>query len=603
MRTEDQRIITRRPAASSAAPKTATWNLKDLLEDPDRDFAALTKELDAQVERFEDMRDVLSPDLPVDRFLEALQLAESIIRTMNRLGAYAYLWFSQDTKQQRARAFKAKVEELQAILANRMMFFDLWWQKLDDANAGRLLAGSGDYRYHLESLRRFKAHTLSEPEEKILNVKSVTGRQAVIGLYDIFTSGLSYAITVGGKTRKLNREALMTYVRHPEARVREAAYKEMYRVFAENADVLSEMYKTLVIDWKQEHLGLRHHRSPISVRNLMNDVPEDSVETLLNVCAKNAGIFQDYFKLKGRLCRIKKMSRYHIYAPLQEARKRYSFATASSMVLAAYRRFSPQLADLAAQVLRARHVDCAIRPGKIGGAYCYSVIPRVTPYVLLNFNGDIRDVATLAHELGHAAHGMLAADHSVFTFHSTLPLAETASVFGERILSDSLMRAERDKAVKRSLLVRQLDDVYATVLRQAYFVRFERDAHRLIGEGGTMDELCRVYLDDLRAQFGRAVAVPDEFRWEWLSIPHLFASPFYCYAYCFGNLLVLALYALYKTQGESFVPRYISLLAAGGSRAPEALLKDLGVDIRSEAFWQAGFDTIRDMVSELEAAA
>lgn len=603
MRTEDHRSLTRRPAASSVPPKTAPWNLKDLLEDPDRDFAALTKELDAQVERFEDMRDLLSPDLPMDRFLEALQLAESIIRTMNRLGAYAYLWFSQDTKHQRARAFKAKVEELQATLANRMLFFDLWWQQLDDANAGRLLAGSGDYRYHLESLRRFKAHTLSEPEEKILNVKSVTGRQAVIGLYDIFTTALSYAITVGGKTRKLNREALMTYVRHPEARVREAAYKEMYRVFAENADVLSEMYKTLAIDWKQEHLGLRHHRSPISVRNLMNDVPEDSVETLLNVCAKNAGIFQDYFKLKGRLCRIKKMSRYHIYAPLQEARKRYSFATASSMVLAAYREFSPRLADLAAQVLRARHVDSAIRPGKIGGAYCYSVIPKVTPYVLLNFNGDIRDVATLAHELGHAAHGMLAADHSVFTFHSTLPLAETASVFGERILSDSLMRAERDKAVKRSLLVRQLDDVYATVLRQAYFVRFERDAHLLIGEGGTMDELCRVYLDDLRAQFGRAVAVPDEFRWEWLSIPHLFASPFYCYAYCFGNLLVLALYALYKSQGESFVPRYISLLAAGGSRAPEALLKDLGVDIRSEAFWQAGFDTIRDMVNELEAAA
>ena len=603
MRTEDHRSLTRRPAASSASLKTATWNLKDLLEDPDRDFAALTKELDAQVERFEDMRDLLSPDLPEDRFLDALQVAESIIRTMNRLGAYAYLWFSQDTKHQQARAFKAKVEELQATFANRMLFFDLWWQQLDDANAGRLLVGSGDYRYHLESLRRFKAHTLSEPEEKILNVKSVTGRQAVIGLYDIFTSGLSYAITVGGKTRKLNREALMTYVRHPEARVREAAYKEMYRVFGENADVLSEMYKTLVIDWKQEHLGLRHHRSPISVRNLMNDVPEDSVETLLDVCAKNAGIFQGYFKLKGRLCRIKKMSRYHIYAPLQEARKRYSFATASSMVLDAYREFSPRLADLAAQVLRARHVDSAIRPGKIGGAYCYSVIPKVTPYVLLNFDGDIRDVATLAHELGHAAHGMLAADHSVFTFHSTLPLAETASVFGERILSDSLMRAERDKAVKRSLLVRQLDDVYATVLRQAYFVRFERDAHQLIGEGGTMDELCRVYLDGLRAQFGRSVAVPDEFRWEWLSIPHLFASPFYCYAYCFGNLLVLALYALYKTQGESFVPRYMSLLAAGGSRAPEALLKDLGVDIRSEAFWQAGFDTIRDMVNELEAAA
>jgi oligoendopeptidase F len=205
--------------------------------------------------------------------------------------------------------------------------------------------------------------------------------------------------------------------------------------------------------------------------------------------------------------------------------------------------------------------------------------------------------------LGHAVHGMLAAGHSVFTFHSTLPLAETASVFGERILSDALMASERDKAAKQGLLIRQLDDVYATILRQAYFVRFEREAHRIIGEGGTMDDLCGVYLAGLRQQFGRAVAVPDEFRWEWLSIPHLFASPFYCYAYSFGNLLVLALYGLYKAQGESFVPRYLRLLEAGGSRSPESLLKDFGVDIRSEVFWQAGFETIKGMVRELEAMA
>jgi oligoendopeptidase F len=588
---------------SSRKPENNHWNLKDLLENPPRDFSTLTKELDTQVGHFEGVRNVLLPELSADTFLNMLRLAEAITRTMNRLGAYAYLWFSENTKHQPARAFKAKVEEMQAAVANRMLFFDLWWQKLDDPNAERLMATSGDYRYHLESLRRFKAHTLTEPEEKILNVKSVTGRQAVISLYDILTSGMTFQFAAHGKVRKLNREALMTYVRDPSARVREAAYKELYRVYAEHSDVLGEMYKTLIVDWKQEHLGLRHHRSPINVRNLMNDVPEDSVEALLKVCAKNARIFQDYFQLKGRLCRIKKMSRYHIYAPFREAPKRYSFAAASGMVLDAYRGFSPHLADLAATVLAKRHVDSAIRPGKIGGAYCYSVLPDLTPYVLLNFNGDIRDIATLAHELGHAVHGMLAAKHSAFTFHSTLPLAETASVFGERILSDTLMTAERDKAAKRSLLIRQLDDIYATVLRQAYFVQFEREAHRIIGEGGTIDDMCRVYLADLRAQFGRAVAVPDEFRWEWLAIPHIFASPFYCYAYSFGNLLVLALYGLYKVQGDSFVPRYLNLLAAGGSRSPEILLKDLGVDIHSEAFWQAGFDTIRDMVAELEAAA
>jgi oligoendopeptidase F len=583
--------------------KAESWNLKHLLAHPVKDLEALTTEVDRQVRQFEDLREKLSPDMSAEIFVEALKLAEAVTRVISKLSAYAYLWFSENTKHQAARSFKAKVEELQATMANRMLFFDLWWQKLDDAAAGRLMAVSGDYGYHLESLRRFTPHTLSEPEEKIINVKSVTGRQAVMGLYDILTSGLTYTLKSKGRVKKLNREELMTYVRDPDARMREAAYRELYRVYAQQADVLGEMYKTLVTDWKQEHIGLRHHRSPIAVRNLMNDVPEESVEVLLEVCARNSHIFQDYFKLKAKLCRIKKMSRYHLYAPFQEPRKRYPFRSATKMVLEAYQGFSPRLAELAGRVLQERHVDAAIRPGKIGGAYCYSVMPGLTPYVLLNYKGDVRDVATLAHELGHAVHGMLAADHSVFTFHATLPLAETASVFGERILSDALMMGERNKTVKQGLLVRQLDDVYATVLRQAYFVRFEREAHRVFGEGGTMDDLCGIYLEELHRQFGRAVAVPDEFRWEWLSIPHLFASPFYCYAYSFGNLLVLALYALYKAQGQAFVPRYLDLLTAGGSRAPESLLKDLGVDIRSAAFWQAGFDTIKSMVGELEAMA
>lgn len=584
--------------------KSASWNLKDLLSDPARELEGLRKEVDGQVRRFEEFRGRLSPDIPSDTFLEALRLADTIVRTTSRLGAYAYLWFSENTKDQQARSFKAIVEELQAELANRMLFFDLWWQKLDDTNAARLLARSGDYAYHLESLRRFREHALSEPEEKIVNVKSVTGRQAVVGLYEILTSGLSYRLKVKGRVHiKLTREDLMVYVRDPDARVREAAYRELFRVYAANADVVGDIYKTLVMDWKQENLGLRKHRSPIGVRNLSNDIPEDAVDALLNVCAANAGVFQHYFKLKARLCRIRKMSRHHIYARFHESDKRYTFAKGSHMVLDAYRGFSPRLADLAGRVLDERHVDAAVRPGKVGGAYCYSVLPQTTPYVLLNFKGDVRDVATLAHELGHAVHGMLAADHSVFTFHSALPLAETASVFGERILSDALMAAERDTVVKQGLLIRQLDDVYATILRQAYFVRFEREAHRIIGEGGTMDDLCGVYLSELRQQFGRAVAIPDEFRWEWLTIPHIFASPFYCYAYSFGNLLVLALYGLYKAQGASFVPRYLDLLAAGGSRSPESLLKDFGVDIRSEAFWQTGFETIKGMVRELEATA
>jgi oligoendopeptidase F len=485
-------------------------------------------------------------------------------------------------------------------LNNRLLFFELWWQSVDETNAARLMADTGDLRYHLETIRRFKPHTLSEPEEKIVNLKNVTGRSAVHTLYDIMTNGFTFTMTVAGKKKTMNREGLMVYVRSRKSGLRQAAYQELYRVFLAQRDLLGEIYKTLVNDWKSENLGLRRFSSPIAARNLGNDVPDKAVDVLLSACAKNADIFQTYFTLKAKICKISPMSRYHLYAPHRTEAKKYKYADAAAMVLDAYRGFSPRLADLAEQVFRERRIDGPTRPGKLGGAYCYSVVPGLTPYVMLNYTGEARDIATMAHELGHAMHGMMAAHHSVFTFHPTLPLAETASVFGERILSDALMSQERNKAVQQGLLLGQLDDIYATVLRQAYFVRFEKLAHQMIADGATGDQLAKAYLGELRQQFGKAVKVPDEFQWEWLTIPHIFASPFYCYAYSFGNLLVLALYRMYKEQGTAFVPKYLDLLAAGGSQAPQSILANVSVDMTSEAFWQSGFDTIREMVGQLE---
>ena len=294
------------------------------------------------------------------------------------------------------------------------------------------------------------------------------------------------------------------------------------------------------------------------------------------------------------------MNRYHIYAPHRAEQKTYRYADAVRMVLDAYHGFSPRLAELAQRVFADRHIDARTKPGKLGGAYCYSVNPGMTPYVMLNFTGEARDIATMAHELGHAVHGMMAEQHNAFTFHSTLPLAETASVFGERILSDALMASETSKPVKQSLLVNQLDDIYATVMRQAYFVAFERTAHEMVAEGATTIDLGKTYLTLLRQQFGKSLRVPQEFQWEWLSIPHIYASPFYCYAYSFGNLLVLALYRMYQEQGSGFVPKYLDLLAAGGSKPPQEILAEVGVNMNSETFWQSGFEAISGMVDQLE---
>ena len=576
------------------------WDLSHLFQQGERDVAQALRRLEGAVAQFESLREMLTPELSTASFRKVLDLSEEIATISTTIGAHAYLWYSENTKNAKARSHKTSIEQQLAALQNRLLFFDLWWQSVDEANARRLRETAGDLQYHLDTIRRFSPHTLSEREEQVINLKNTTGRTALTTLYEIVTNGFSFTMTVKGKRRTLNREQLSAFVRSPHARLREAAYHELYRVFETQRDLLGETYKMLVNDWKSEQLDLRRFAAPLSVRNLQNDVPDQAVTALLSVCTKNAPVFQQYFKLKARICGLPRMNRYHIYAPARTTEKRFRYLDAVRLVLDAYRGFSSQLADLAEQVFKERHIHARTQPGKMGGAYCYSIVPGMTPYVLVNFTGEAREIATLAHELGHAVHGMMAAKHSVFTFHSTLPLAETASVFGERILSNALLQQERDPKVKQGLLMAQLDDAYATIMRQAYFVQFERSAHDLIAKGATVQEVAAEYLRLLREQLGTAVPVPREFQWEWLTIPHIYASPFYCYAYSFGNLLVLALYGMYKKEGRAFVPRYLDLLAMGGARSPEQILQSVGVDMSSEVFWQSGFDTLKEMVVALE---
>jgi oligoendopeptidase F len=270
------------------------------------------------------------------------------------------------------------------------------------------------------------------------------------------------------------------------------------------------------------------------------------------------------------------------------------------MVFESFSAFDPKLAELARRVFDEDRLDSEIRKGKNGGAFCSSSNPGETPFVLMNYTGRARDVATLAHELGHAIHSMLASHHSTFTFHSSLPLAETASTFGEMMLTEKLLSIETDEAVRRDILFKQMDDAFATVLRQIYFALFEREAHALVMKNASVDDLCAAYMENLKEQFGDSMELSDDFKWEWVSIPHIYNVPFYVYAYAFGQLLVYSLYEQYKAEGEAFKPKYIKILAAGGSEAPANVLADAGIDIRSPKFWQGGFDVLSRMVDELE---
>ena len=578
------------------------WSLDDLLSatsGPELD--QMLSSLDEQVAELEGCRERLSPDISADEFEGLLGLYEAITELAYRLYGYARLWFSEDTQSQDALAFMGRMEQLFTDAQNRLLFFTLWWKGLEDEPADRLLAASGDRRYFLESLRRFRPYTLSEPEEKIINLKDVNGANALVTLYDMITNKYAFKLEIDGEIQELTRAQLTKHIQGPSAELREAAYREMYHVFAHDGNVLGQLYVHLVRDWHSENLTLRSFGSPIAVRNLNNDIPDPVVDTLLDVCRENVDVFQHYFRLKAGWLGQDKLRRFDIYAPLSATDKEYAYGQAVDMVLDSLDGFAPVLAEHARHIFASGHIDSEIRPGKDSGAFCFSLFPGVAPWVLLNYTGLARDVATLAHELGHGIHALMAGEHSILTFHSSLPLAETASVFSEMILTERLLEDETDREVRRNLLAAAVDDAYATVMRQAYFVLFERQAHTMIAVGKTTDDLREVYLKNLQEQFGDAVDLDEIFRWEWVSVPHIYQTPFYCYAYSFGQLLVLSLYQRYKEEGASFIPRYLKILSYGGSASPEHILAEAGVDMRSADFWQGGFDVIGGMVDQLAA--
>jgi len=577
------------------------WSLKDLYPGFDSpELESAFDQIEEQVTSFEGVRGKLRPEMPTDEFLHVVKALEDTTRIIHNLDAFSGLSFAADTQDQAAQTLQSRVQQFEADIQNRVLFFSLWWKEVDDVNAQRLMDASGDYRYFLEEMRHFKPHTLTEAEEKVVNIKDVTGANALVTLYDSITNRYAFKFKVDGKAQELTRAQLMSFVYSADPKVRAKAYQEQFRVYGNDGPILGQMYQTRVRDWHNENVGLRKFGSPISARNLMNDIPDEAVNALLDVAQRNAPVFQRFFKLKAKQLGVKKIRRYDIYAPVAGSDKQYPYEQAADMVLDSFSAFSPEFGALAQRVFDENHLDSEIRKGKRGGAFCWGVLPETTPYVLVNYQGSAREVATLAHELGHAIHAMLASHHSTFTFHSSLPLAETASTFGEMMLVDKLLAVETDEDVRRDILFRQVDDSYATIGRQAFFAMFERKAHDMIMKNASVDEVSAMYLENLKEQFGDSLDLSDDFKWEWVAIPHFYHTPFYVYAYAFGKLLVLSLYKQFKAEGDSFKPKYRKILAAGGSEAPARILADAGIDIRSAAFWQGGFDVIKEQVDELE---
>ena len=581
--------------------KPTRWSLNDLLPEPvEQALEETFSKLERALVEFEATRDSLTPEITWQDFNNILKKLEAITILKSKVEGYADLSFAEDTQNPAALNLRDRVDQVLTDSSNRVLFFELWFKELSDEVTQNLIEHSGDLHYFLETMTRFKPFTLTELEERMINLKDVNGIDAMVNLYQMITNQFAFKLEIEGKTETITRDQLSNYFSSASPEMRASAYQELYRVYIENSMVLAQMYIHRARDWHTEGLELRGFASPISARNVVNDLPDEVVETLLTVCRKNADVFQRYFKMKAQWLGLEKLRRYDIYAPLTPSEKKFDYGTAKQMVMDSYRAFSPDAANLAQRVFDTNHLDSEIRAGKRGGAFCYTALPELTPWVLMSYDGSARDIATLAHELGHAIHAMLAEHHSALTQQASLPLAETASVFAEMQLTDQLLKQENDPAVRRDLLANALDDSYITVMRQAYFSIFEKDAHQMINDNCTMDELTEHYLEILKEQFGEAVEVSDEFKWEWLAIPHFYHSPFYTYAYSFGQLLVLALYQQYRLEGEAFIPRYLKILSYGGSESPTKILTEAGLDVTSPEFWQGGFDVIKNMIDELE---
>ena len=585
------------------------WDLDDLIDERSKKkFAELVDDIRDSAKKFEDNRLVLKPDLNISLFEGMIHKIENISEDLSTLNSFANLKYAADTSSNEAAALVLETEKLSSQISNQILFFDLWFKKeLDDNNAQRLINNiSAIYKEYLRHKRLIAKYSLNEAEEKIINTLEVTGPSALVKIYDRMTNNFDFTIVKTRGNKKLiktftNKEKLLSLVRSSNASDRQHAYKALFKTYQKNSGILGEIYQNLVTQWRDENISIRGYKSAISVRNIFNNIDDTTVDILLSVCKKNASLFHDYFIEKAKLIGIKKLRRYDLYAPISnKGTLKFTFKNAAKLVLDTFHRFDPKFGEYTERLFKEGHIDSEIRKGKTGGAFCYTVAPKRTPYVLLNFDGKMRDVSTMAHEFGHAIHSMFASDKPILVSHAPLPLAETASVFGEMLLNEQIYE-KLNPEKKKVFLAEQIDDMYATILRQAFFTIFEVQAHKaIVGQSVTIDDISDLYMDNLKTQFGDSIRISDDFKWEWLYIPHFFHTPFYCYAYSFGNLLVLSLYQQYLDQGKSFVSKYLKLLAAGGSEKPEMLLKEGGFNITEPSFWQQGFDLIKMKINKLK---
>jgi oligoendopeptidase F len=592
--------------SSSAAG--VQWDLADLYFGVDD--ARLSADLDEALKRAQAFETTYRGQINIpggpkpNQLLAALKELESILEQLDRPAVYASLVHAAKTDDPRHGALLAKTREARSATNKHLIFFDLEWVQLDDASARNVLESPAlvRYRHYLEHKRAWRPHYLSEPEEKILEEKSVTGRAAFVRLFDETLATMTFPFEHAGKTEPLALQQISARLYDADRGIRKAAAEGATRGLEENARLLTFIFNNLVHDHRSD-CDLRKFQDPMASRHLANEIGHDVVAALMSAVEAHQATVQRYYQLKAQLLRIDELCDYDRYAPLFPDQPACAWEDAKRIVAESYRQFSPQTGEIVNEFFARHWIDAELRPGKRSGAFSSSAVPSVHPYILMNYTDKVRDVMTLAHELGHGVHQYLSRPAGYLQCDTPLTTAETASVFGEMLTFQRLLEIYTEPRTRLAMLCGKIEDSFATAFRQIVLTRFEQSLHQARRERGeqTTEQINDLWLAANRLMFGDSVKLTAGYGWWWAYIGHFIHVPFYCYAYAFGELLVLALFQKYKNERTAFVPKYLEMLAAGGSEAPPVLLAKLGIDIGDPRFWNLGLQLLDDMVTEAES--
>ena len=596
------------PEVTDSELESVAWDLRPLLDGAGEDPPAAVERLIAEsLERSEAFAAGHSgrvAELEGEAFVAAMRELGEIQELIGRAGSYAMLGFSENTADPARGALLQKVQEGGTAIETALLFFELEWAALDDDRAEELLAADGiDFaRHHLRTARRYRPHLLSEPEEKVLAEKALTGRSAWTRLFEEQASAITVELDEGAEPVSL--EVALSRLFAPDRELRRHAAERVTAALQPGLRTRAFVLNTLLAD-KMVDDRLRHYPHWLASRNLANEASDESVEALVQAVRDRYELPRRWYRLKARLLGLDRLADYDRMAAVTEEDERVEWPRARDMVLESYGAFSGELGDLARRFFDEAWIDAPVRPNKRGGAFCAYTVPSVHPFVLLNYTYKRRDVLTLAHELGHGVHAALGARQGIFHMATPLTMAETASVFGETLVFGRLLEQAGTPESRLSLLAESIEGSIATVFRQIAMNRFEHLAHTERRERG---ELAVERIGDLWAEsqeelLGDAVELTDGYRAWWSYVPHFISTPGYVYAYAYGQLLALAVYARYEEEGEAFVPTYLELLSSGGSRSPEELGRIVGVDLTEPSFWDRGLDIIERQLESAEAAA